>query len=103
MTNPFDALISAGMAQATGVLGEPITIDGKVYSAIIDRFHMSREMKLNGFRVDFELVAIIPLSAMPKPPQDDDPGEYKGQKIRIVRDGVTVDAGAYTIKFAYAG
>ena len=59
-------------------------------------------MKLNGFRVDFELVAIIPVAAMPKPPKDDDPGEYKGQKIRIVRDGVTVDAVSYTIKFGYA-
>ncbi len=100
--NAFDDLISAGMTQATGVLGEPITVNGRLYTAIIDRFNLSREMKLNGFRVDFELVAIIPLAAMPKPPKDDDSGEYKGRKIRIVRDGVTVDAAGYTLKFGYA-
>ncbi len=94
--------IAKAFARAARLMSEPITIKGVVYQAVIDKFNLSREMRMNGFRVDFELVAIIPIGDMATPPRDDDEGEYKGQKVRIVRDGVTSDSWAYTIKFGHA-
>lgn len=100
--NAFDTLAAAGMAQAAGILGEPITVAGQTYPAVVDSFRMSREMRDAGFRVDYELVAVIARADMPTPPADGALGQYQGRTVRIVANGVSSDTISHTLKFGYA-
>ncbi len=85
--NDFDALIAGGMAQATGVLGEPIVIDGATYQAVVDNFRLTRAMQEAGYDPGYTLTAVISRVQMPQVPTNDQKtlfGVYQGRSVQVM-------------------
>lgn len=83
----FDTIMARGMAKMNAVAGEVIVIDGVEYTAVVNRFMVTREMVQAGFNPGYNLTTVLSLAQMPVlPPFDADSiyGTYRGKQMQIM-------------------